>query len=212
MKRATTEAARDARREVILQAALNEFFESGFHAARMDDIARSAKLSKGAVYLYFDTKEALFNAIISSIAVPTVDRIEAVSQNAPSAVEAIHALCAMAPQMIRQSPLPKVIKILIGDGNRFPNVVARYRSEVAERALVALTDLLERSKASGEIAVAQPALMARLFVAPVLLSAIWQILFAMDDDAEAVDLDALFELHRDNLLKALGLNCSGAQS
>ena len=212
MKRATTDADRDARREVIIRAALDEFFESGFHAARMDDIARRAGLSKGAVYLYFDTKEALFNAIINTIAVPTVDRIEAISQRAPTAAHAIHDLCAMAPQMIRHSPLPQVIKILIGDGSRFPAVVARYRRDVVERALAALTDVLARGHRRGELHAPEAALMARLVVAPVLLSAIWQILFAPSEDAQPVDLDALFALHRNNVLSALGLSLSGDHS
>jgi AcrR family transcriptional regulator len=44
-----------------LAAALDEFFEKGFAATRMDDIARRANLSKGALYLYFDSKEAMFH-------------------------------------------------------------------------------------------------------------------------------------------------------
>ena len=47
------------RRDDILQAARTVFFERGFHAATVDEIAEAAEVSKGTVYLYFDTKETI---------------------------------------------------------------------------------------------------------------------------------------------------------
>ena len=68
MQRARSEAAKDTRRQALLTAALDEFFERGFAAARMDDIARRAGFSKGTLYLYFDSKEALFASLIETFA------------------------------------------------------------------------------------------------------------------------------------------------
>lgn len=53
-----------ARRTAILDAALEEFSRQGFAAARMEDIARRARVSKGSLYLYFPTKKALFQGVI----------------------------------------------------------------------------------------------------------------------------------------------------
>jgi len=50
-------------RSRILQAALEEFSERGFHAATIDSIAERAGLAKGTVYRYFNTKEGLFKAL-----------------------------------------------------------------------------------------------------------------------------------------------------
>jgi AcrR family transcriptional regulator len=47
------------RRDDILRAAKNVFFTRGFHAATVDDVAVAAEVSKGTVYLYFDTKETI---------------------------------------------------------------------------------------------------------------------------------------------------------
>ncbi|MFT5084421.1 MAG: AcrR family transcriptional regulator [Lentisphaeria bacterium] len=52
-KRARSEHAKNERKSHLLVAALDEFFERGFSAARMEDIARRAKISKGTLYLYF---------------------------------------------------------------------------------------------------------------------------------------------------------------
>jgi AcrR family transcriptional regulator len=53
---------KDARSK-ILEAALNEFSDKGFHATTIDSIAERAGIAKGTVYRYFNTKEALFNAL-----------------------------------------------------------------------------------------------------------------------------------------------------
>jgi len=54
----------EARPEEILDAALVVFGESGFARAKIDDVARLAGVSKGTVYLYYDSKEALFREMV----------------------------------------------------------------------------------------------------------------------------------------------------
>ncbi len=53
---------RDARSR-ILQSALDEFSDKGYHASTIDSIAERAGIAKGTVYRYFNTKEGLFNAL-----------------------------------------------------------------------------------------------------------------------------------------------------
>ena len=47
----------------IIESAIFTFSKYGYDKSRMDDIAKTAKLSKGTIYLYFKNKEELFNAI-----------------------------------------------------------------------------------------------------------------------------------------------------
>ena len=54
---------KEARPGEIIDAALEVFAEKGFAAAKLDDIARRAGISKGALYLYFETKEDIFGAV-----------------------------------------------------------------------------------------------------------------------------------------------------
>src|SRR5438034_1122637 len=53
-----------ARPAEILDAAVAEFAEKGFAAARMDDIARRAGVTKGTIYLYFKSKEDVFKTLV----------------------------------------------------------------------------------------------------------------------------------------------------
>ncbi len=54
----------DQRKAQILDAAMQVFARRGFHKARMDDIAREAGLSKGALYWYFRSKDAIIEALV----------------------------------------------------------------------------------------------------------------------------------------------------
>ena len=202
MKRARSTESKCERRSAILTVALDEFFEKGFKAARMDDIASRAELSKGTLYLYFDTKEALFKALIDSLAMPNLDKIESIATTAPSIFDALNGLAAYAPDMVRHSNMPRLMKVLIGDSQNFPAIIGDYRVRILDRVIGALTLLLNNAKARGEIETDDPALLARLLIAPMAFSGIWQAVFGSAPDA-AVDLEGLFQMHIKMMIKAL---------
>jgi AcrR family transcriptional regulator len=58
------EREKEQRREEILDAAQRVFFEKGLHTATMDEIAETAELSKGTLYLYYKSKEDLYLAVM----------------------------------------------------------------------------------------------------------------------------------------------------
>src|SRR5881397_1505651 len=60
----------------ILNAALEAFVENGFSATRLEDIAERAGVSKGTLYLYFESKDALFKAAVRENIVPILERAE----------------------------------------------------------------------------------------------------------------------------------------
>lgn len=202
MKRARSPEAKDARRQAVLAAALDEFFERGYSAARMVDIARRIGVSKGTLYLYFDSKEALFTALIDEFAVPNVERLATAAEEAGGGVEAIRALTRFAPVLVRQTPAPKIIKVLISDAFAFPHVVSEYRRRVVERVLQVIAGVLEKARAEGELDVDDPYLTARLVAAPIFMSAVWRVIFERDADAR-IDVEALFAIHEKMLLRAL---------
>jgi AcrR family transcriptional regulator len=204
MKRALTPDAKEARRQKILNASLDEFFEKGFSAARMEDIARQSGVSKATLYLYFPSKEDIFNSLIDTFATHNIAKIETALASSPSARIALQRVLEFAPYIIQSSPLPKLLKILIGDACTFPEIVQTYRHKVIERGLGALEKLLTLGNQTGEFQVEDPTLTARLVIAPVLLSGIWHIIFERDQSkSDIFDVNALLKLHSQYLLKAL---------
>ena len=204
MPRARTEQAKDQRRADVLAAALDEFFERGYAAARMHDIADRAGLSKGTLYLYFASKEELFRALIDTFAMPNLEMIETLANAAPSFHEAIDKLATAAPIMIRETRLPKLMKVIIGDSHNFPELVVSYRDNVLNRLIGIIAELLKRSAAAGEIRVEEPALTARLVMAPIAFSGLWHAVFAQTPGG-VVDIERIFRLHAENMKRALAV-------
>lgn len=202
MERARSDEAKTERRAALLNAALDEFFLKGFSASRMDDIAARASLSKGTLYLYFESKEVLFRALIDSLAMSNIREIERITAEASSVFDALNGVAAYAPAMIRNSRLPKLMKVLIGDSHSFPAIIADYRIQVLDRVLSGLALLLSNAKVRGEIEIDDPALLARLVIAPMAFSGIWQAVFG-NGPGTSVDLEALFRMHINLMIKAL---------
>ncbi len=202
MTRARSEDAKSLRRRQLLQAALDEFYERSFAGARMDDIARRAGLSKATIYLYFDSKEALFIALIESLGLPRIRQIERLLADAQSMGQALEQLAELAPVIVRHSDMPRLMKVIVGDSQQFPDIVRSYREDLIERVLTSMEQMLKRAQASGEIALVDPALTTRLVVAPIVMSALWQAVFGGDAEAE-IDLETLFAMHASFILAAL---------
>ena len=79
------EREKEHRRSAILRSARKEFFEKGFRAVTVDSIARRAELSKGAIYLYFKSKEEIYAQILLRDIDKFHDRVDALLDTAKSA-------------------------------------------------------------------------------------------------------------------------------
>ncbi len=205
MRRARTDDAKDERRQALLAAALEVFVDKSFAAARMDDIARAASLSKGTVYLYFSSKEELFEAVLRNVALPNVEHMEDLMRQSPSVSVALDGIGQFVPHLIRNTALPQIMKLLISESGTFPEIVQSYREDVLDRLLAGVTGFLARAKAAGEIDVGDPALAARLVASPIAFSALWSVVFETEPKAR-VDLEALMAMHVKHLKRALGVS------
>ncbi len=65
-QRSRTEEAKEAKRQLLIHAAIEMFAQKGFHETKMQDIADFAGVGKGTLYEYFETKEELFLAVYDS--------------------------------------------------------------------------------------------------------------------------------------------------
>ena len=68
---------KQARPTEILDAAMKVFAHKGFAAARMDDIAREAGVTKGTIYLYFESKDAVFRSLVQESIGATIEGVTA---------------------------------------------------------------------------------------------------------------------------------------
>jgi AcrR family transcriptional regulator len=115
---ARREEHEEQRRAQILEAALAVFSRDGFHAAKVDAIAREAGLAKGTIYLYFPTKEAILAGLVESYTLlPALEGLTESLADVPPE-RAIPALCAALWARLReQAP---VIGLLVREGAARP--------------------------------------------------------------------------------------------
>jgi AcrR family transcriptional regulator len=189
------EARTAARREAILAAALDEFSQQGFEAARLDDVAKRAGVAKGTIYLYFRDKEALFQELIRTMLTPVVGSIEAMGAvDLPMRVLA-ERLIDVFVREIYETRRRDVIRLMIAEGRRFPNLAEFYYREVLSRVIAAVRGILARAAERGEI----PAALVdfpQIIAAPGLVAIVWAGLF---ERFELLDVRAMMKTHLDLL-------------
>src|ERR1700681_4320107 len=74
----------EERPQLILDAAMTVFADCGIAAAKLEDIAASAGVSKGTIYLYFESKEDLFREVVRQNVVPFIAKAEEIPSDGPA--------------------------------------------------------------------------------------------------------------------------------
>jgi AcrR family transcriptional regulator len=168
-----------ARKQAILDAALTEFSQCGFEAARLDDIADRAGIAKGTLYLYFDDKEGLFEEVVRSAVSPVLERLSAIATAPDLPVDKIlEALFSVFEKEVLGTKRKLLIRLIIADGPRFPRIAEFYYRNVIARILPLITKVAERAVERGELSSDAYARYPQLVAAPLLLTVIWDALFS----------------------------------
>jgi AcrR family transcriptional regulator len=179
---------KEARPAEIVEAALEVFAERGFSAARIDDVAARAGISKGTLYLYFASKEELFKAVVRQALLPNLARVERLLRTHPGPAAArIELMIGQIGALLQGTRIGAIPKLVIAEAGNFPELARFYHQEVIQRGLGLLGAEVERGIARGEFRPIDAGDGARLLIAPVLLAAIWKTTF---EPHAGVPLDA----------------------
>jgi len=170
-------ARREQRRATILAAALEEFVARGFVAARLDDVARRARIAKGTIYLYFRDKESLFQELVRTMLSPLVGTIEAASLRDVPIRSVAEMIVDVFITEIYGTRRKDVIRLIISEGPRFPKLAEVYYREVIARVLPVIRGRLALAVERGELSRDALARFPQLLVAPALLAVIWNGVF-----------------------------------
>jgi AcrR family transcriptional regulator len=181
------------RREAIIEAALDEFVARGFAATRLDDVAQRAGVAKGTIYLHFKDKEALFQELISTALVPLIGRLASPPPAGGSVRAALEGFAQTFAQEVVATRRGDIVRLIIAEGARFPDVADFYYREVVSRGMAAMRTLIELAIARGEIrqdALTQEALtrFPQIVVAPAIVAVIWQGLFGRHAPLDAAEM------------------------
>lgn len=203
MKQAKFQRRAEDRPREICAAALEVFAEKGFAAAKLDEIARRAGVSKGTLYLYFKDKEDLFRAVVRDAIAPNIGTITAnlSATDAPLADVVRKFLVGFAEREARL-PLGAVAKMVIGESRNFPELARVWHDEVASNAIGAVAALIERAQQRGEARDGDPRLFAFSLLGPMVLGALWRATL-VPAGGQPLDLAALAQQHAETALEGL---------
>ncbi len=170
----------EARPDEVLDAALELFIEKGFAATRVEDIARRAGLSKGAVYLYFPSKEALIEGLVRRGLSPIADSALAVIgdyEGDPRVV--ISAVLKMLAMRLHDPKTIAIPRLIFREVVTFPGLAEMYRREVLDRVIPAIERLLQHGIDNGYLRPVDPNLTIRSIIGPVMLHIVLAEVFSI---------------------------------
>jgi AcrR family transcriptional regulator len=191
------ERRKDARPQELLNAALDLFVERGFAATRLDDIAKRAGVSKGTLYLYFESKEELFKAVVRESVVPMIGAAEdLVDQSSGSSADLFREVILAWWEAMGKTKLSGIAKLMMAEAGNFPELASFYEEEVISRSDAMFVSLLKRGIARGEFREIRSDLAPRVLFAPMIMlmvniqpSCICKIDSSLTDDYIALYID-----------------------
>lgn len=194
---------KEARPGELLSAALEVFAERGFAATRLEEVAQRAGVSKGTVYLYFDSKEALFKAAVESAVIPALEAGEAIAADASvRPIDALRAFVFWWWEKVGATELGALPKLLVAETGNFPELGKWFHDNLIMRGKRAAASIIARGIAAGDFRLLDPMDVARVIFAQMFSYVLWRRAFgpAMPDLPEP---EAYFNLVLDLLTHGL---------
>jgi len=185
-----------------LEAAFAEFSRNGYATTTLEQIAERAGVTKGTIYVYFDNKEHLF---ISMVREAMNEKLEAVQSmfetHAGSTADLLRAQFSFIYQhIVEDRRRREVVRMLIAEAARFPELADRYHHEILRPCLELLKQAIRRGVDRGEIRNSSIIDTPQVVIAPIALVDLWMMMF---DDRHPLDLKAYFDAHLDMVLNGL---------
>ncbi len=203
MKKASR-ARPEVRSAAILQAALEEFAQEGYAAARMENIAARAGVTKGLIYFYYKNKQALFEAMFSEcIREPLRGNLLDTDPARSMASHLARGLFNIYHNLMDASFFGQLARLILLEGHRFPEIHAYYYREVLTPIMDILRGFLDEGVRRGEWKAEVVPEFLHILLAPGILFALWRLSLGQYKN---LDLERYCREHQRSLLRSLGLD------
>ena len=195
------ERRKQARPGELLQAALSLFVEKGFAATRVEEVAALAGVSKGTLFLYFETKEDLLKAVIR----------ENIANLFPAWNEEFNSFQGSSSEMLRyamrswwerigNTPASGIPKLVMGEAQNFPEIATFYHAEVIEPGVALIRRILQRGIDCGEFRKIDLDQAVHTVYAPMIFLMMWKNSMGLCSSGIQIDPVRFIEMQVDVLL------------
>ncbi|MGK7957084.1 MAG: TetR/AcrR family transcriptional regulator [Crocosphaera sp.] len=162
--------------EQILKGALPEFLEHGYAATRMDQVAKTAKVSKQTLYSYFDDKEGLFTALIQYVASQKFRLV----WSKPLAGEPRQVLTQLAQRLMAEINDPEhlcFVRLIIAESGKHPELSQLFLKNVAQPSIAIFKAYLQEHP---ELKIQDSEVIAHIFVGTLIHNILTQNMLSGD--------------------------------
>ncbi|MBZ5762616.1 TetR/AcrR family transcriptional regulator [Rhizobium sp. VS19-DR104.2] len=196
-----TRAEQKARRpKQILDAAFEEFVERGYVATRVEDIAERVGVTKGTIYVYFETKEELFSATINHISTPFEDILTSGRKLEGNCENRLRTLIEILyDNFLGSRRMRELLRFVIAEGTRFPHVIDENHRRFIEPLISFAQSIIDEGQRNGEFKTG-PASTAEVVMSPIMLAMVFRLIF---DDRRAFDRETSLAAHFDMIFNGL---------
>jgi len=186
----------------ILEAAFEEFSRNGYAAATLEQVAERAGVTKGTIYVYFDSKEHLFISMVRELTKAALDTVhEMFERHEGSTADLLRAQFSFIYRhIVEDRRRREVVRMLIAEASRFPALADRYYEEIHRPCQELLKTAVQRGIDRGEIRRSAIIDCPQVIIAPIALVDLWMIMY---DTRQPLDLKAYFDAHLELVLNGL---------
>mgnify|MGYP001208822774 CR=1 FL=1 len=189
------------RRRELIDAALMVFDRDGFSAAKMEDVAAAAGMAKGTVYLYADSKVALFQDVIREKIYPVLIEVEAIFKtHEGSSVDLLRNQIRRFSFEVLNPDRQKVMRLIITEGKQFPEIANFYAESVVQRGMDALRATLSRGMERDEFRQMPLEQLPFSLLGGIILPNVWRVLHGQEFSQRP---DHMIDQHLDIFLNGL---------
>lgn len=199
------ERRKEARPGELLDAALALFVEKGFAATKAEEVAARAGVSKGTLFLYFESKEDLFKAVIRKNIThlfPTWN--EAFTQFTGSSADMLRYAMTTWWENIGSTPASGIPKLVMSEAQNFPEIATFYHEEVILPGHALIRKILSRGIDSGEFRPLDVDHAVHTLVAPMIFLMMWKnSMGSCTANSQFLDPERFIQLQVDVLLHGI---------
>jgi AcrR family transcriptional regulator len=194
----------NAKRRQIMDGAWAVFMAAGFDGASMNDVARVAGVSKGTLYVYFDSKEKLFEALIREERRRQAERLAVFTPDEGDVRAVLRDFgCRLMEMMVRPEHLAHVRTVIAAAG-KFPQLGKAFFEAGPCFGAGCLATYLRRKSEQGVLDIKDFELAAWQFLELIQAGRFKSLMFRMRDDIAPAEIFAGVEAGVDVFLKAYG--------
>lgn len=175
------------KRRQILDGARRVFTSAGFDGASMGEIARAAGVSKGTLYVYFDSKDALFEALTIDQKRGLAETLFSLDVEDPDVRGVLTRLGRIYLTEMSRPDHVSLIRMVIGASEKFPHLGRAFFEAGPALGVEKLSGYLAAQVRAGRLACADPELAAKHFLHLCQAGLLTRLLFnagGVTDEAE----------------------------